>query len=110
MKTSNLSLSQDNSTLILQKLLDLKKTLSQNTAASNEDRDVSISSCKSERKSSSDLPTDTDLDNSINSSQKLDLIRNQIIGLRTVVKSPFGFSLEGVYADHTATNRPYESV
>jgi selenocysteine lyase/cysteine desulfurase len=40
----------------------------------------------------------------------MEQIRNQIIGLRTIVKSPFGFNLESVYADHTATNRSYEPI
>ncbi len=38
------------------------------------------------------------------------MIRTKIIVLRTIVKSPFGFNLETLYADHTATNRAYKSI
>jgi selenocysteine lyase/cysteine desulfurase len=40
----------------------------------------------------------------------MEKIRDQVIGLRTIFTSPFSFDLEALYADHTATNRPYQSI
>lgn len=40
----------------------------------------------------------------------MSMIRSKIIGLRTTIKSPFGFNLQTLYADHTATNRAYQSI
>ena len=42
--------------------------------------------------------------------QKIEEIRSNIIGLRTVFSSPYKLDLEALYADHTATNRPYKDV
>lgn len=56
------------------------------------------------------MATDTELDNTSNSQEKMTMIRSKIIGLRTMVKSPFGFNLQTLYADHTATNRAYQSI
>lgn len=106
---TSLSLKHDNSNLLLKKLLELKKTISTQSLTTQESRS-DLRSSKSDIASLEEFPTDTQLDSSINSNSKIELIRSQIIGLRTLVKSPFGFQLETLYADHTATNRPYESV
>ena len=42
--------------------------------------------------------------------EKIDIIRENIIGFNTRYISPFNIELESVYIDHTATNRPYRSV
>jgi len=55
-----------------------------------------------ENKSSTSMKSDSLL--------KLEKIREQVIGLRTIFSSPFSFDLETVYADHTATHRPYQSI
>ena len=44
------------------------------------------------------------------SCQKIDRIRENIIGFNTLYMSPFNIELQAVYVDHTATNRPYRSV
>jgi hypothetical protein len=44
------------------------------------------------------------------SSEKIDIIRDNIIGFNTRYVSPFNIELESVYVDHTATNRPYRTV
>lgn len=109
MKNASTAVSLDNSTVLLKKLLELKKTVSSSTASTLESLSDSLSS-KGERNSFEELPTDTELDNSDLSSSKMEIIRSQIVGLRTVNKSPFGYALETLYADHTATNRAYSSI
>lgn len=109
MKNSSPAVSVDNSNVLLKKLLELKKTVSSSTTSTLESLSDSLSS-KGERNSFEELPTDTELDNSDLSSSKMEIIRSQIVGLRTVNKSPFGYSLETLYADHTATNRAYSSI
>ena len=44
------------------------------------------------------------------SGEKIDIIRENIIGFNTRYTSPFNIELESVYVDHTATNRPYTAV
>ena len=44
------------------------------------------------------------------SMQKIDIIRQNIIGFNTRYSSPFNIELESVYVDHTATNRAYKTV
>jgi selenocysteine lyase/cysteine desulfurase len=110
MKTNSRALPLENSTVLLKKLFELKKTLSANSVSTVEDEKSDSRSSKAFNSSLEELQTDTELDNSVSSCQRIEMIRGKIIGLRTVFKSPFGFNLETVYADHTATNRAYESI
>lgn len=109
MRNASTVVSQDNSNVLLKKLLELKRTVSSSTSTSIDNISDSLSS-KGERNLLEELPTDTELDNSDLSGNKMEIIRSQIVGLRTVNKSPFGYSLETLYADHTATNRAYSSI
>jgi hypothetical protein len=93
MKVTATSAQTGKSQFILQKLLELKKTLSSNTETSLDDGERSIRSGKNLNSSLDELQTDTDLDSSTNPSERMELIQSNIIGLRTVLKSPFGFDL-----------------
>jgi selenocysteine lyase/cysteine desulfurase len=42
--------------------------------------------------------------------EKLNWVRENAVGINTTYLSAVGLELDAVYVDHTATNRPFQSV
>jgi hypothetical protein len=110
---SNLSLLKRKSTLtseskdLLQRLNLLKKEMQKNISSEPNGSlsQTGVEKCRSAEKEASRVSLKHQ-----GSFEKIDRIRENVVGFNTRYVSPFNIELEAVYVDHTATNRPYRAV